>query len=57
MNVDVREEEKLWVEGVVSYSNIEITHVNDNATPARVVALKAVIWLATAALIAALFII
>ncbi|MDR0580548.1 MAG: hypothetical protein LBG04_00300 [Holosporaceae bacterium] len=42
MNVSVNKLEKKYfsIEDVVSYSNIEITNVNDNKPPARVIAMK-----------------
>ncbi|MDR2646285.1 MAG: hypothetical protein LBC04_03890 [Holosporaceae bacterium] len=42
MNVSTNELEKKYfsVEDIVSYSNIEITNVNDNKPPARVIAVK-----------------
>ncbi|MDR1235898.1 MAG: hypothetical protein LBJ96_02730 [Holosporaceae bacterium] len=39
---------------VVSYSNIEITNVNDNKPPMKIVAVKAVVFCIIAALVAAL---
>jgi hypothetical protein len=45
------------IEDVMSYSNIEITNVNDNKPPMRVVTTKIVIFCIIAALVASLFII
>ncbi len=49
------EEQHFSIEDIVSYSNIEITHVNDNKTPIKVVLFKSVIWLVIISLIAGLF--
>jgi hypothetical protein len=57
MNVNTNEiEEKSFsIEDIVSYSNIEITNVNDNKPPIRVIAVKVVVWAIIAALVLALF--
>jgi hypothetical protein len=57
MNVNISEREKkhFSIEDVVSYSNIEITHANDNAPPAKIIAVKIIIWGVIATLAAALF--
>jgi hypothetical protein len=58
MNVKVDEfKDGFTIEDVVSYSNIEITNVNDNKPPLRVVTVKVVVFCIIAALIAALFIV
>ena len=50
------EEERYSIEDViVPYSNIEITHVNDNKPPFKVVVKKAVVWLLIIGMIAGLF--
>ncbi len=49
------EEQYFSIEDIMSYSNIEITHVNDNKTPIRIIAFKVVVWLLIIALIAGLF--
>ncbi|MDR2766573.1 MAG: hypothetical protein LBB63_03905 [Holosporaceae bacterium] len=43
------------IEDVVSYSNIEITHVNDNRMPTKILMTKVAIGLVIVAMIAALF--
>lgn len=58
MNIGVSkiEEEYFSIEDViVPYSNIEITHVNDNKAPIEVIAKKAIIWLLFACMIAGIF--
>jgi hypothetical protein len=59
MNTNTNEIEKEYfsIEDVVSYSNIEITHVNDNKAPLKIVVVKAVAWIVIASLIVALFLI
>lgn len=56
MNIDTNrnEEETFCIEDVVSYSNIEISHVNDNRTPIKTLIAKNAIWLIILALITAL---
>lgn len=55
MNKVSEVEERFSVEDIVSYSNIEITHVNDNKTPNKVVAAKFVVWLIFGLMLVALF--
>ena len=57
-NTKVRDfnEERFSIEDIVSYSNIEITHVNDNRAPMKVVTARVVVWLLIAAMVASLFI-
>ncbi len=58
MNIGISksEEEYFSVEDViVSYSNIEITHVNDNKAPVEIMAKKAIIWLLLASMIVGIF--
>ena len=58
MYVDKREieEERYNIEDViVPYSNIEITHVNDNKPPFRVRVKRAVVWLLIVGMVAGLF--
>ncbi|MDR0677707.1 MAG: hypothetical protein LBF57_03485 [Holosporaceae bacterium] len=58
MNIDIKETEKDFFsigDIIVSYSNIEITHVNDNKPPIKVLATKIILWGAIIAMIAALF--
>jgi hypothetical protein len=52
MNIDVSEIEKkrFSLEDIVSYSNIEITNVNDNKPPAKVIATKVIIGIVIALL-------
>ncbi len=59
MNVDVNrdEEEPFCIEDVVSYSNIEISHVNDNHAPLKVIVAKVGVWALILALIVALFLV
>jgi hypothetical protein len=59
MNVKVDELDKkgFSIEDVVSYSNIEITNVNDNKPPVRVITVKIAMFCIVTALIAALFMI
>lgn len=55
INANRTEEEVFTIEDViVPYSNIEITHANDNKAPVKVTIIKAVVWLAIIALVAAL---
>jgi hypothetical protein len=54
-SVDKVEKEHFSVEDIVSYSNIEITHVNDNKAPVRIIATKVAIWIVIASLVAAMF--
>jgi hypothetical protein len=56
-NVDRVEREYFSIEDVVSYSNIEITHVNDNKAPMRVVAIKAIVCFVIISMIGALLLI
>lgn len=50
------EEERFMIEDVVvSYSNIEITHVNDNKPPFKVILKKGITWLLIISMIAGLF--
>lgn len=50
------EEERYSIEDtIVPYSNIKITHVNDNKPPFKVVIKKAVVWLLIIGMIAGLF--
>lgn len=50
------EEERFSVEDViVPYSNIEITHVNDNKPPFKVLVKKAVVWVLIIGMVASLF--
>jgi hypothetical protein len=42
------------IEDVVSYSNIEITHANDNALPMKIIVTRAIVWVVIIASIAAL---
>lgn len=57
MNVDINrtEEEHFCIEDIVSYSNIEISHVNDNRAPMKVIATKVAIWITIIALLSSLF--
>lgn len=58
MYVDKREieEERYNIEDViVPYSNIEITHANDNKPPFKIVIKKAVVWLLIIGMVASLF--
>ena len=56
INAGRKEEEHFAIEDVlVSYSSIEISHVNDNRAPATVIIKKVAIWVAIALAIAALF--
>lgn len=57
-NTEISEvnEERFLIEDIVSYSNIEITHVNDNRAPLKVMTAKLIVWLLIAAMIASLFI-
>ncbi|MBQ7674430.1 MAG: hypothetical protein IJT36_07990 [Alphaproteobacteria bacterium] len=57
MNISVSESEEEYfsVEDIVSYSNIEITHVNDNRAPMAVVAKKTIVWLLVLSMIAGIF--
>ena len=45
MNIDVSESEDYFSleDIIVSYSNIEITHVNNNKAPVEVIAIKEII--------------
>ena len=50
------EEERFSIEDViVPYSNIEITHVNDNKPPFKVMVKKAVVWLLIIGMVVGLF--
>lgn len=49
------EEQHFSIEDIMSYSNIEITHANDNKTPMKIVVFKSVVWLLIISLIAGLF--
>jgi hypothetical protein len=55
MNTNEKEDSDFSIEDVVSYSNIEITHVNDNKAPMKVIANKAIVLIVIALLIAAVF--
>ena len=57
MNISVSESEEEYfsIEDIVSYSNIEITHVNDNRAPMAVVAKKTIVWLLILSMIAGIF--
>ena len=58
MNIGVSESEEEYFsieDIIVSYSNIEITHVNDNKAPVEVIAKKAIIWLLLASMIVGIF--
>lgn len=55
VNIEENEEKHFSVEDVVSYSNIEITHANDNKAPIKIVATKIVVWLVIALMLAALY--
>jgi hypothetical protein len=59
MNINTSEMEKrnFSIEDVVSYSNIEITHVNDNSPPMKVIVVRAVVWIVIVASVAALLLI
>lgn len=49
------EEERYSIEdAIVPYSNIKITHVNDNKPPFKVVIKKAVVWLLIIGMVAGL---
>ncbi|MDR1375328.1 MAG: hypothetical protein LBJ45_00745 [Holosporaceae bacterium] len=56
-SVDRIEKEYFSIEDVVSYSNIEITHANDNKAPLKVMATKVIVWLVIISMIAALLLI
>ncbi len=50
------EEERFSIEDVVvPYSNIKITHVNDNKPPFKETLKKAIVWLLIIGMIAGLF--
>lgn len=49
------EEQHFSIEDIVSYSNIKITHANDNKTPMKIVVFKSVVWLLIISFIASLF--
>ena len=56
INAGRKEEEHFAIEDVlVSYSSIEISHVNDNRAPATVIIKKVAIWAAIVLAIATLF--
>ena len=55
INVDRTEEEHFTIEDIVSYSNIEISHINDNRAPMMVVAKRVVVWAIVLSLLAGLF--
>lgn len=56
MNVALHGKEDYFsIEDVVSYSNIEITHVNDNKVPTGIRIKKAIIFLLAVFLLAGLF--
>ncbi|MDR1983116.1 MAG: hypothetical protein LBQ08_04980 [Holosporaceae bacterium] len=60
MNVNITEveQEHFSIEVVVvPYSNIEITHVNDNARPVKITVTKIIVWIVIVAMIVALFVI
>ncbi|MBR1735219.1 MAG: hypothetical protein IJ730_07265 [Alphaproteobacteria bacterium] len=61
MNISVDEieqEEYFTIEDViVSYSNIEITHVNDNKAPMKVIAKRIAVWLIIISMLAGIFVI
>lgn len=44
MNVYVRQDDYILPEDIVSYSNIELTHVNDNKLPRKKMMAKIVAW-------------
>lgn len=53
-----KDEEHIFsIEDIVSYSNIEITHANDNRTPIKIIACKSIVWLLIVALLVGLFLI
>lgn len=56
MNMNkVSEEERFSVEDIVSYSNIEITHVNDNKMPNKLVVARFIVWLILGLMLVTLF--
>lgn len=60
MNIGINIEEKEYFsveDVVVSYSNIEITHVNDNQAPMAVVVKKFIVWSLILSMLAGIFLI
>ena len=56
INVGRKEEEHFAIEDVlVSYSSIEISHVNDNRAPATVIIKKVALWAVIVLAIVSLF--
>lgn len=55
ISFEKNEEQHFSIEDIMSYSNIEITHANDNKTPMKIVVFKSVVWLLIISLIAGLF--
>ena len=56
INAGRKEEEHFAIEDVlVSYSSIEISHVNDNRAPATVIIKKVALWAVIVLAIASLF--
>jgi len=55
-NIDQVEKEGFSLGDVMLYSNIEITHANDNKAPTRVIMVKVVIWAIIFAMLLALFV-
>jgi hypothetical protein len=49
------QEEHFCLENIMSYSNIEITHANDNRAPLKTLVARAAVSLAIIAMIAWLF--
>jgi hypothetical protein len=54
-NVDKVHEEPFCLENMMSYSNIEITHVNDNRAPLKTLVARAAVGLAIVAMLVWLF--
>lgn len=53
---DKVEEERFVIEDIiVPYSNIEITHANDNKPPFKFILKRTIVWLLIAAMIVGLF--
>ncbi|MDR0678553.1 MAG: hypothetical protein LBF44_03395 [Holosporaceae bacterium] len=60
MNVNIIEAEQGYFsieDVIVPYSNIEITHANDNAKPMGVIMTKVIVWVIIIAMIVSLFVI
>ena len=55
INADRAEEEHFTIEDIVSYSNIEVSHINDNKVPMNVMAKKVVVWAVVISLTVGLF--